>query len=132
MAAAERDYSYLSQTNQYKPFTTVIKHSFYRNLWFAGVESPETFASPEDVDALLAAWQKLVPREGLKEMMQKLRENGVRVYAATDAGAARVKGYFDTAEIEFPLDCILSGDDVGAGKPEKVPMRILYGACEIF
>lgn len=119
MSAAERDYSYLSQTNQYKTFTTVIRHSFWRNLHFAGIEEPEEFCKEEDVEALIQAWMKFTPREGLHEMIANLRAAGIKVCAATDASADRVKGYFDAAGIDFPLADILSGDEVQAGKPER-------------
>lgn len=51
-------------------------------------------------------------------MMQTLRDGGFEVWCCSDANPERVKGYFDHAGVEMPMDHILSADMVKAGKPE--------------
>lgn len=41
---------YLSQINQYKPFFSILKHTFARVLFQAGVADPESFYEAEDVE----------------------------------------------------------------------------------
>jgi 2-haloacid dehalogenase len=51
-------------------------------------------------------------------MMQTLRDGGFEVWCCSDGNQDRIKGYFDGAGVEMPLDRILSADMVQAGKPE--------------
>jgi len=51
-------------------------------------------------------------------MMQTLRDGGFEVWCCSDANPDRVKGYFDRAGVEMPMENILSADMVKAGKPE--------------
>ncbi|KAK1925970.1 haloacid dehalogenase [Papiliotrema laurentii] len=120
ITSTERDYSYLSQIKQYKPFLEIMSHTFTRILYQAGVPESdlEGFYTQEDLDYIVDGHRNLKPREGLAEMMQILRQGGFDVWCCSDANVERVKGYFDKAGVEMPLDRILSADMVKAGKPE--------------
>lgn len=82
------------------------------------MSDPETFATTEDVDFIIAEYKKLQPRPGMGEMMKILREGGFEVWCLSDANVERVKGYFDLSEVEMPMENILSADMCQAGKPE--------------
>lgn len=120
ITSTERDYSYLSQIKQYRPFFEIMSHTLRRLLFQAGVPESalEDFYSQEDIEYIMAEYKKLKPRPGLGEMMQTLRDGGFEVWCCSDANIDRVKGYFDKAGVEMPLDHILSADMVNAGKPE--------------
>ncbi|OCF76786.1 haloacid dehalogenase, type II [Kwoniella mangroviensis CBS 8886] len=120
VCGTERDYSYLSQIKQYKPFFEILSNTLTRVLFQAGIpaEDLEGFFTAEDVEYIREEYKKLKPRPGLKEMMQTLREGGFEVWCCSDANVDRVKGYFDHAGVEMPLDHVLSADMVKAGKPE--------------
>ncbi|WVW78615.1 haloacid dehalogenase, type II [Kwoniella bestiolae CBS 10118] len=120
VCGTERDYSYLSQIKQYKPFFDILSNTLKRVLFQAGIPAEELddFFTAEDVEYIREEYKKLKPRPGLKEMMQTLRDGGFEVWCCSDANVDRVKGYFDHAGVEMPLDHILSADMVKAGKPE--------------
>jgi 2-haloacid dehalogenase len=118
VCSTERDYSYLSQIKQYKPFFEILSHTFVRVLFQAGVPNPENFGTEEDVKFVMDEYKKLKPRPGMGEMMRILREGGFDVWCCSDANVDRVKGYFDGAGVDMPIDHILSADMCAAGKPE--------------
>ncbi|KAK4689718.1 hypothetical protein P7C73_g395, partial [Tremellales sp. Uapishka_1] len=120
VCGTERDYSYLSQIKQYKPFFQILASTLTRVLFQAGVPASalDDFYSQEDVAYILAEYKKLRARPGLGEMMRTLREGGFEVWCCSDANPDRVKGYFDHAGVEMPEDHIISADTVKAGKPE--------------
>lgn len=130
ITSTERDYSYLSQIKQYKPFIEIMRHSFTRLLFQAGVKNATELCSEEDMAYILSEYKQLKPREGLAEMLQLLRESGFEVWCCTDANQDRVKGYFDSAGIEMPLDRILSADEIKAGKPEAAVYEWAKGKAE--
>lgn len=120
VTSTERDYSYLSQIKQYKPFFKIMSHTLKRLLFQAGVPATDLddFFTDEDMEYITAQYLKLKPREGLAEMMKTLRDGGFEVWCCSDANIERVKGYFDNAGVPMPLENILSADMVKAGKPE--------------
>ncbi|WVR07885.1 haloacid dehalogenase, type II [Kwoniella sp. DSM 27419] len=120
VCGTERDYSYLSQIKQYKPFFDILSNTLTRVLFQAGIPADKLdgFFTDEDVEYIRAEYKKLKPRPGLGEMMQTLRDGGFEVWCCSDANVDRIKGYFDAAGVEMPLDHILSADTVNAGKPE--------------
>lgn len=91
-----------------------------RVLFQAGIPASDLddFFTPEDLEYIRDEYKKLKPRDGLGEMMNTLREGGFEVWCCSDANVDRVKGYFDGAGVDMPLDHILSADIVKAGKPE--------------
>jgi 2-haloacid dehalogenase len=124
VCSTERDYSYLSQIKQYKPFFEILSYTFVRVLFQAGVPDPENFATKDDVMFVMEEYKKLRARPGMGEMMRILREGGFEVWCCSDANIERVKGYFDNAGVEMPLDHILSADMCAAGKPEAAVYKM--------
>ncbi|GFZ52210.1 hypothetical protein JCM24511_09983 [Saitozyma sp. JCM 24511] len=120
VTSTERDYSYLSQIKQYKPFFQIMSSTLTRLLFQSGVpqEALADFFTHDDIEYIMSEYKKLKARPGLAEMMQTLRDGGFEVWCCSDANVDRVKGYFDHAGVEMPLDHILSADMVKAGKPE--------------
>ncbi|ORY24895.1 haloacid dehalogenase [Naematelia encephala] len=120
VCGTERDYSYLSQIKQYKPFFQILSSTLKRVLFQAGVPESalDDFYTQEDVDYIMDEYKKLRPRPGLGEMMNTLRGGGFEIWCCSDANPDRIKGYFDGAGVEMPVDHILSADMVKAGKPE--------------
>lgn len=120
VTSTERDYSYLSQIKQYKPFFKIMSHTLKRLLFQAGIPEAdlEGFFNNDDMEYITSQYLKLKPRPGLGEMMQTLRDGGFEVWCCSDANIERVKGYFDNAGVPMPLENILSADMVKAGKPE--------------
>lgn len=103
-----------------------MSHTLRRLLYQAGVpvSALDDFYTEEDIEYIMGEYKKLKPREGLGEMMQTLREGGFEVWCCSDANPDRVKGYFDNAGVEMPMDHILSADMVNAGKPEPVVYKL--------
>lgn len=114
---AEREYTYLSLSGVYTPFSTCFEAIFYRMLHFSGIASPRTFASDEDLAVCMQAYRDLKMREGAAECVRKLREAGFTVWALTAADTERVAGYFEAASVELPKENLLSCDEGGVGKP---------------
>ncbi|KAJ5784052.1 uncharacterized protein N7518_009729 [Penicillium psychrosexuale] len=125
MEAAEREYTNLSLAQSYVPFGQVFRTLFYRMLWMAGIAEPRTWASPEDLEYIMAEYQLPKFRPGAAECVQKLRDAGFTVWAFTAADIKRVGGYFNNAGVELPAENLLSCDDVGVGKPDLAAYRPL-------
>ncbi|OAA57390.1 2-haloalkanoic acid dehalogenase [Niveomyces insectorum RCEF 264] len=116
--AAEREYTYLSLSGRYKPFYKLFEALFYRMLSYAGVADPHAFATPADVEFLVAEWRKLGLRPGAAECVAKLRAAGFTVWCLTAADLARVQGYFRTAGVAMPAENLVSCDSQGVAKPQ--------------
>lgn len=115
--ACERDFSYLSQIGHYQSTKTILKATFYRSLYHAGIQDPKAFASDEDLEFLSAEWLKLKARPELPALWKLLRDNGFTVWCLTDGDLERVKGYFRNSDLEMPEENIISCDSLGIGKP---------------
>ncbi|KAL4875735.1 HAD-like domain-containing protein [Aspergillus karnatakaensis] len=115
---AEREYTYLSMSNAYKPFATVFRALFYRMLHFSGISSPRSFASEQDLEAIMDKYAGLKLRPGAKECIQKLRDAGFTVWCFTAGDLKRVGGYFEREGVSMPAVNLLSCDDLGVGKPD--------------
>lgn len=108
--AAELEFNFLLNSERYTPFNEVFKALFYRTLWMSGIEDPRSFATDEERDLCQAAFSRLELRPGCREMMAKLRENGFTIWCLTTGDKARVKGYFDRAGFEMPIESVVSCD----------------------
>ncbi|OJJ71914.1 hypothetical protein ASPBRDRAFT_30283 [Aspergillus brasiliensis CBS 101740] len=115
---AEREYTYLSLSAQYKPFATCLELLFYRMLKMAGIEDPRSFATKSDLEFIMSRYAKLGLRPGAAECVTKLRDAGFTVWALTAGDAARVGGYFANAGLEWPAENLKSCDSQGIGKPD--------------
>ncbi|KAJ9148937.1 Haloacid dehalogenase-like hydrolase [Pleurostoma richardsiae] len=114
---AEREYTYLSMSGRYAVFFEVFGALFYRMLHYGGIKEPRKFATPEDVDYILAEWRKLALRPGAAECVAKLREAGFTVWCFTAGDLSRVGGYFKQAGVDMPAENLLSCDDLKLAKP---------------
>lgn len=114
----EKEYSYLSQCGHYQTTKKILKSTFYRALYQAGIEDPKGFASEEDLEFLSNEWLKLKARPELPGLWKLLRDNGFTVWCLTDGDKERVKGYFKNSNVEMPEKNIISCDSLGFGKPD--------------
>ena len=117
LEAAEREYTYLSISGKYIRFYDVFKSLFYRMLWMAGISSPRTFATDEDLEFILSQFLELKARPGAKECFEMLRKAGFTCWAFTAGDSARVQGYFKKNGIELPEENFMTCDTLGIGKP---------------
>ncbi|PWY87821.1 HAD-like protein [Aspergillus sclerotioniger CBS 115572] len=115
---AEREYTYLSMSGQYKPFATCFELLFYRMLHMAGIENPRSFATDSDLEFIMGEYAKLGLRPGAIECVTKLRDAGFTVWALTAGDIARVGGYFANAGLAWPAENLKSCDTQGMGKPD--------------
>ena len=126
MEAAEREYTYLSISGNYKKVFDVMRSIFYRTLWQAGISKPREFVNDEDLEFLLSSYRGLKPREGLAECFSKLRNAGFTVWALTAGDTARVSNYLKQGQIEMPPENFLSCDDIGIGKPAPESYQYIW------
>ncbi|RAH48096.1 haloacid dehalogenase-like hydrolase [Aspergillus brunneoviolaceus CBS 621.78] len=115
---AEREYTYLSISGQYKPFATCFELLFWRMLHMAGISEPRSFATEQDLEFIMEKYAKLGLRPGAIECITKLRDAGYTVWAFTAGDLARVGGYFAEGGLEWPAENLLSCDTQGIGKPD--------------
>ncbi|KAK7966863.1 uncharacterized protein PG986_001140 [Apiospora aurea] len=117
MEAGEKEYTYLSMSGRYVPYSAVSRALFYRTLWQAGVADPRAFATDDDRDFLLAAYRQLRTRPGVDRCFRTLRDAGYTVWALTSGDVARVSGYLRDGGVELPPENFVSCDSIGVGKP---------------
>ena len=132
VTSTERDYSYLSQIGQYKPFHVILFGILKRTLYQLGVpadvlDDPE-FITKADIDHIYKQYMALKPRPGLNEMFEILREGGFDVWACSCASFERVNGYFKGANVPIPEDHIISADSCGKGKPDPAVYKLARDA----
>ncbi|KAJ6593223.1 HAD-like domain-containing protein [Mycena capillaripes] len=114
---AEKDFQYLSVLQKFRSHSTLLKKAFYRTLEDAGVSASSV--GDADVDLLISQYSNnLTPRPGLSEMVQILRDAGFTVWCCSDASPERVRGYFEKAGIDMPMENLLSCNMCGAAKPD--------------
>lgn len=116
--AAELDFTFLSMSGHYTPFSDVMRNYFYRSLFFAGIEDPRSFATEAERDECMDAYLLLQMRPGAKEAVAALREAGFTVWCFTSGDVGRVRGYWQRAGVEMPLENFVSCDTKGVAKPE--------------
>lgn len=83
LCSTERDYGYLSQIRLYKTFFDIMKHTFGRVLFQAGVPDPMNFYTQEDIEYIMSEYRKLKARPEMPRMMEILRENDFEVWACS-------------------------------------------------
>lgn len=115
--AAELEFTFLSISSQYTPYTTVLRGVFYRTLHLCGVPNPRDVVSEEQVDACVQAYSELEVRDGVREALNSLGHHGWKVWCFTSSTPSRVQGYFERAGIDMPASNIISCDDLGVAKP---------------
>jgi len=110
MEAAELEFNFLLNSERYTPYNDCFKALFYRILYMSGIEDPRSFATDEERDLCHAGYSRLEMRPGAREMMEKLQKSGFNIWCLTTGDVKRVKGYFDRAGIEMPLENLISCD----------------------
>ncbi|KAF2716171.1 HAD-like protein [Polychaeton citri CBS 116435] len=115
--AAELEFTFLSISGSYKPYKEVLRGLFYRTLSLCGIANPRTFATNEEREECIEGYSELQLRSGCRETLQTLRENGFTVWCFTTGDVQRVRGYFERADVDMPLENFISCDVGGVAKP---------------
>ena len=51
MTAAELEFTFLSVSERYKPYKEILEGTFFRTLWFAGMQEPRETVTAEECHA---------------------------------------------------------------------------------
>ncbi|KAF1913086.1 HAD-like domain-containing protein [Ampelomyces quisqualis] len=114
--AAQRDFTYLSLCQSYKPIASVLSSTFRRACMTVGVDGARV---TDDVVAdVMSAFKSMEPREGLKNCFDGLREIGFDVYAVTNGSIPVSLAYYHNSGIELAEDHLLSCDTIKTAKPD--------------
>lgn len=122
---SELEFTFLSISDRYKPYSEVMKAMFYRTLWQAGIQDPRSFATEDERDACVAAYSALTLRTGLMECFEILRSAGFTVWCFTTGDVKRVRGYFEKGGVDMPLENFVSCDTKGVAKPALAAYRFV-------
>lgn len=117
MTSAELEFTFMSISSRHTAYNEVMKATFYRTLWFAGVKEPRKDFTDEERDLCQEGYALLGLREGAKECIELLRSNGWNVWCLTTADVPRVQGYFKRGGVDMPSECFVSCDSQGVAKP---------------
>ncbi|KAL6247618.1 hypothetical protein RBB50_004966 [Rhinocladiella similis] len=120
---AELEFTFLSISERYRPYKEVMRAMFYRSLWLAGVSDPQSFATDEQREKCIEGYSALELRPGCRECFQVLRDAGFTVWCFTTGDAKRVRGYFERAGVEMPLENFVTCDTGGVAKPALAAYR---------
>ncbi|KAJ8068959.1 hypothetical protein OCU04_002640 [Sclerotinia nivalis] len=123
MTASELEFTFLSISERYKPYNGILEATFYRTLWFAGVEDPRALCTDEEMKACVRGYSELRLRAGAKECFEILEKGGFKVWLLTTADLKRVQGYFSRGGIEMPAENFISCDSFGVAKPALAAYR---------
>lgn len=83
----------------------------------AGIAEPRAFATEEEREKCIEGYSLLELRPGCKEMMALLRSEGFTVWCFTTGDIPRVRGYFERAGLDMPMENFVSSDSSAAAKP---------------
>ncbi|KAF2127491.1 HAD-like protein [Dothidotthia symphoricarpi CBS 119687] len=114
--AAQRDFTYVSLAGSYKPIAEILKLTFRRACRV--VDLPADVVTDEDLAELMKAFKAMIPRTGLKDCFDGLREAGWDVYGVTNGGVETSLGYYHNANIDLDREHLLSCDDLKIAKPD--------------
>ncbi|CAL5870231.1 uncharacterized protein PFLUO_LOCUS4466 [Penicillium psychrofluorescens] len=123
MTAAELEFTFLSISERYRPYKDVITALFFRTLYMVGVESPRTFATEAERDQCVQGYSELELRPGTSDCFAILRNAGFTVWCLTTGDTKRVRGYFERAGVDMPLENFISCDTQGVAKPALAAYR---------
>lgn len=124
MTVAELEYTFLSIAESYRPYKEVLKAMFYRSLWMAGIADPRSFATDVERDYCIEGYSALELRPGARECFDILRREGFTVWCLTTGDIQRVRGYFERAGVDMPLENFISCDSKGVAKPAPRAYRL--------
>ncbi|PWY87369.1 putative 2-haloalkanoic acid dehalogenase [Aspergillus heteromorphus CBS 117.55] len=123
MTNAELQFTFLSISDSYKPYKIVLTELFYQTLSMIGVADPHRFATLAERDTCVEGYSLLELRDGTRECFARFREAGFTVWCLTTGDTQRVRGYFERAGVDMPLENFLSCDDAGVAKPALAAYR---------
>jgi len=115
--AAELEFTFLSISGRYKQYNEVLRSMFYRSLWLAGISDPRAFATDDEREKCIQGYSSLQLRPGCFDCFQKLRDPGFTVWCFTTGDIKRVRGYFERAGVDMPLENFVTCDTKGVAKP---------------
>ncbi|KAH8730278.1 haloacid dehalogenase [Phaeosphaeriaceae sp. PMI808] len=115
--AAELEFTFLSVAGSYKSYKEVLRGTFYRTLSLVGVADPRALATDEQREQCIEGYSTLKLRPGCRDTFQLLRDNGFTVWCFTTGDVHRVRGYFERAGVDMPLENFISCDVAGVAKP---------------
>jgi 2-haloacid dehalogenase len=115
--AAELEFTFLSIAGSYKAYKDVLRGLFYRTLSLCGIADTRALATEEEREQCIQGYHDLQLRPGCREMFQLLRDNGFTVWCFTTGDVQRVRGYFERASVDMPLENFMSCDNIGVAKP---------------
>lgn len=124
--AAELEFTFLSIAGSYKPYKDVLRGVFYRTLSLCGVAEPRKLATDDEREQCIEGYSALQLRPGASECFQLLRDNGFTVWCFTTGDVKRVRGYFERAGVDVPLDNFISCDVAGVAKPALPAYESVY------
>lgn len=117
MTAAELEFTFLSISERYRPYKDVLTALFFRTLHMFGIEAPREFATESERAKCVQGYSELELRPGTKECFSILRNAGFTVWCLTTGDTKRVRGYFERAGVDMPLEHFISCDTQGIAKP---------------
>lgn len=123
--AAELEYTFLSVAESYRPYKEVLKATFYRTLWMAGIANPRSFATDAERDQCVEGYSNLQLRPGTQQCFDTLRRAGFTIWCLTTGDVQRVRGYFEKAGVHMPLENFVSCDGKGVAKPAPRAYRLV-------
>ena len=122
---AEREYTYLSVCGQYTAYSKVFESMFWRVLWKCGISEPKSFATDDDLAAMMKGYADMQMRPGARECIDKLRAADFTVWGFTMDNWEKVRGYFTRSDIEMPADNLVACDAAGVAKPDLQAYRYM-------
>lgn len=126
----ERDTAYMVFAG--RPETTTTSKWIVimpRLLWQIGVPKDEIkdFLVEEDVKAVADAYDwGLRPRKGFQEMLQTLRDGGIKFKALSSADPKKIKHFFKSHGDLVPEEDVVDSTGKGGKKPEIEPYEWTY------
>lgn len=124
--AAELEFTFLSVSESYKPYKDVLRGLFYRTLMMCGIDDPRTLATDDERDQCIEGYSALQLRHDCRKAFDLLRQNGFTVWCFTTGDIQRVKGYFDRAGMDMPVENFISCDTVGVAKPALAAYQYVW------
>ena len=115
--AAELEFTFLSVSEHYKPFLTVLEAVFYRTLMMMGISKPRELATDEQRDQCVQGYSELALRPELAACFEKLRAANFTVWCLTTGDVTRVREYFVRGGVDMPKENFISCDTKGIAKP---------------
>lgn len=120
---AELEFTFLSISERYKQYKDVMRSMFYRSLWLAGVSDPRAFATDDERERCIEGYSSLQLWPGCLECFQTLRDAGFTVWCFTTGDITRVRGYFERAGVDMPVENFVTCDTKGVAKPALAAYR---------